>query len=234
MIESVIEMARLRGIVRYRFHSDDDEIEILIEGEASWVEEKVEELGLTGVGWYTPVAVAPRATNISSVTSRKLTQGEGDDGEEQEFSPNAPPADMGPEPDPSRIPVVRRPIGELDLNHAISRLELGAYERPDPIAIMEALEDIEKPEPLHGMMSVDPEAEAWLRALMGIVVREFGASGLRTEDIEEIASTHLGGREGVELEVFLESLFSAGKLVKIHGGDAIGWGPSPKWLGGRI
>jgi hypothetical protein len=28
----------------------------------------------------------------------------------------------------------------------------------------------------------------------------------------------------------LESLFSAGKLVKIHGGDATGWGPSPKWL----
>jgi hypothetical protein len=26
-------------------------------------------------------------------------------------------------------------------------------------------------------------------------------------------------------------LFAAGKLVKIHGGDATGWGPSPRWLG---
>lgn len=227
-------MSRLRGVVRYRFQSDEDEIEILIEGEASWVEEKVEELGLTGVGWYTPVAIAPQATNISSVTSRKILEGDMEEDFDAELSSNEPPADMGPEPDPTRIPIVRRPIGELNLNDAISRLDLGQYERPDPIALMEALEDIEKPEPLHGMMSVDPEAEAWLRALMGIVVREFGASGLRTEDIEEIASKHLGGREGVELEVFLESLFSAGKLVKIHGGDAIGWGPSPKWLGGRF
>ena len=51
---------------------------------------------------------------------------------------------------------------------------------------------------------------------------------------EEIASSKLGGREGTALEVWLESLFSAGKLVKIHGGDATGWGPSPKWLSGRI
>ncbi|MDA0716317.1 MAG: hypothetical protein O3A74_07150, partial [archaeon] len=64
-------MSRLLGVVRYRFHSEDDDIEILIEGEASWVEEKVEELGLTGVGWYTPVAFSAQATNISSVTSRK-------------------------------------------------------------------------------------------------------------------------------------------------------------------
>ena len=99
---------------------------------------------------------------------------------------------------------------------------------------MEALDEIDKPEPIVGMMSIDPQAEAWLRALMGIVVREFGASGLKTEDIEEIASSKLGGRDGIELEVWLESLFTAGKLVKIHGGDAIGWGPSPKWLGGKI
>jgi hypothetical protein len=49
--------------------------------------------------------------------------------------------------------------------------------------------------------------------------------------IEEVASTKLGGRTGVELSVWLESLFAAGKLVKIHGGDSTGWGPSPRWLG---
>ena len=81
---------------------------------------------------------------------------------------------------------------------------------------------------------MDPMAEAWLRELLQLVVRDHGASGLSTEDIEEIASKKLGNREGTALEVWLESLFSAGKLVKIHGGDAVGWGPSPKWLAGRF
>ena len=27
-----------------------------------------------------------------------------------------------------------------------------------------------------------------------------------------------------------DALFAAGKLVKIHGGNAVGWGPSPRWL----
>ena len=44
--------------------------------------------------------------------------------------------------------------------------------------------------------------------------------------IEEVASAQLGGRTGAELSVWLESLFAAGKLVKIHGGDTTGWGPS--------
>lgn len=226
-------MTKLKGMVRYRFLSDVDEVDVLIEGESAWVQEKVEELGLTGAGWYTPVAIAPQATNLSPVTLKRMEeQGTVEDSDSVDYT--APPTDMGPEPDPTRIPIVRRPIGELDLKRAVERLELGKYERPDPIAIMEALDEIDKPEPIIGMMSIDPQAEAWLRALMGIVVREFGASGLKTEDIEEIASSKLGGRDGIELEVWLESLFTAGKLVKIHGGDAIGWGPSPKWLGGKI
>ena len=96
------------------------------------------------------------------------------------------------------------------------------------------LDETDEPMPAQGKMSVDPMAEAWLRELMEIVVREHGATALRTEDIEEVASSKLGNRQGDELEFWLESLFSAGKLVKVHGGDAIGWGPSPRWLNGRI
>ena len=44
------------------------------------------------------------------------------------------------------------------------------------------------------------------------------------------ANDYLGDREGMELELFLEGLFRIGKLVKVHGGDSIGWGPSPAWL----
>ena len=65
-------------------------------------------------------------------------------------------------------------------------------------------------------------AEAWLKELMRLIVREGGRTALATETIEEVASAKLGGRTGVELSVWLESLFAAGKLVKIHGGDATG------------
>ena len=141
---------------------------------------------------------------------------------------------MGPEPDPSRIPVVRRPIGELDLQEKLSNAGLEPAERPDVIELMDILDDMDPPQPVQGATSVDPMAEAWLRELLQLVVRDHGITGLRTEDIEEIASSKLGGREGTSLEVWLDSLFSAGKLVKIHGGDATGWGPSPKWLAGRF
>ena len=100
--------------------------------------------------------------------------------------------------------------------------------------IMEIFAELDEPLPVQGTMSVDPMAEAWLRELMNIVVRDYGFTALKTSDIEEIASKKLGGREGTGLAVWLESLFSAGNLVKVHGGDAIGWGPSPRWLAGKV
>ena len=144
------------------------------------------------------------------------------------------PLDMGPTPDPSRIPIVRRPIGELNLQKDIDKIGVDGARKPDPIELMEMLDDTDEPMPAQGKMSVDPMAEAWLRELMEIVVREYGGTALRTDVIEEVASSKLGNRQGIELDVWLESLFSAGKLVKIHGGDAVGWGPSPRWLNGRI
>ena len=44
-------MAKLRGNVRYRFRSDEHDVNVLLEGDASWIEERVKELGLQGVGW---------------------------------------------------------------------------------------------------------------------------------------------------------------------------------------
>ena len=41
---------------------------------------------------------------------------------------------MGPEPDPSRIPVIRRPIGELDL--AAKLVEVGLESPVRPTALM--------------------------------------------------------------------------------------------------
>ena len=76
--------------------------------------------------------------------------------------------------------------------------------------------------------------EAWLRLLMEIVVREYGSTALATEVIEEVAGAKMGNKSRLELDVWLDSLFKQGKLVKVHGGDSVGWGPSPRWLQGKI
>lgn len=225
-------MRQLRGNVRYRFRSDDHDVNIVIEGDAEWVANHVDDLGLTGVGWTMPTGTQVKASNLSSVSRER--QAAGENIEMEDAPEDQPPADMGPTPDPSRIPIVRRPIGELNLQEKLSQAGLEPAERPDIIELMDILEDMDPPTPVQGATSVDPMAEAWLRELLQLVVRDHGSTGLRTEDIEEIASSKLGGREGTALEVWLESLFSAGKLVKIHGGDATGWGPSPRWLSGRI
>lgn len=225
-------MRQLRGNVRYRFRSDDHDLNIVLEGDAEWVESYVTELGLTGVGWTMPVGTEVKATNLSSVSQQRKDAGI--DIEMEDAPDSSKPLDMGPEPDPSRIPVVRRPIGELNLAEKLSAAGLEPAERPDIIDLMDMLDDTDPPQPVASATSVDPMAEAWLRELLQMVVRDHGMSGLSTEDIEEIASSKLGGREGTALEVWLQSLFTAGKLVKIHGGDATGWGPSPKWLVGRF
>lgn len=222
-------MTELRGQVRYRFRSDEHDVNVVVEGEATWVASKVETLGLTGVGWTMPAGRPPQATNLSSVSQASSIEASMHNLEAPEV-----PKDMGPTPDPSRIPVVRRPIGELNVEDRLAQSGLEGPTRPDIVGLMDILEDMDTPHPVQSVTSVDPMAEAWLRELLEIVVRDHGMSGLRTEDIEEIASSKLGGRDGTSLEVWLESLFAAGKLVKIHGGDATGWGPSPKWLAGRI
>tara|TARA_S200000501_G_scaffold163765_1_gene154392 strand:+ start:3948 stop:4619 length:672 start_codon:yes stop_codon:yes gene_type:complete len=223
-------MAELTDYVQYRFRSDEHDTNVLLKGEAEWVRQKVEELGLTGLGWTMPIGQEKKKADISSNSSRdnkiSITVEDEPIGEK--------PLDMGPTPDPSRIPVVRRPIGELDLSKELKMLGLEKPVRPDVIELMEIFAEMDDPRPVQGAMSVDPMAEAWLRELLHVVVREYGITALRTQDIEEIASKKLGNREGTALEVWLESLFSAGKLVKVHGSDAIAWGPSPRWLAGKI
>ncbi|MGA0331424.1 MAG: hypothetical protein ACO3NJ_05175 [Candidatus Poseidoniaceae archaeon] len=208
------------GDVRFTFRSDETDVNVTIEGKRAWVEGLVEELGLSEVGTMLPIGIPSPSSKQPSVME--------DDGE---GNADLPPTDMGPEPDPSRIPVVRRPIGALNVEIEIEKIGLKPPSQNDVFELMDAFAELEEPRPIQGEMSVDPMAEAWLKELMRLIVREGGRTALATETIEEVASAKLGGRTGVELSVWLESLFAAGKLVKIHGGDATGWGPSPRWLG---
>lgn len=205
------------GDVRFIFRSDDTDVNVTIEGKRAWVERIVDELGLSDVGSFIPLGQNPLAQNQPNIL--------------EEDDAMLPPTDMGPEPDPSRIPVVRRPIGALNVEVEIEKIGLEPPSRNDVFELMDAFSELDEPRPIQGQMSIDPMAEAWLRELMRLIVREGARTALATETIEEVASAKLGGRTGVELSVWLESLFAAGKLVKIHGGDATGWGPSPRWLG---
>ena len=206
--------------VRFTFRSDETDVNVTIEGKRAWVESLVEELGLSEVGIMLPIGIPSPSSKQPSIME--------DDDEE---NAHLPPSDMGPEPDPSRIPVVRRPIGALNVDIEIEKIGLKPPSQNDVFELMDAFAELEEPRPIQGEMSVDPMAEAWLKELMRLIVRDGGRTALATETIEEVASAKLGGRTGVELSVWLESLFAAGKLVKIHGGDATGWGPSPRWLG---
>ena len=208
------------GDVRFTFRSEETDVNVTIEGKKEWVEGIIDELGLSEVGSMMPIGI------ISPI---KKSDSMEDDGDEEDVL--LPPSDMGPEPDPSRIPVVRRPIGALNVEIEIEKIGLEPPSPNDVFELMDAFSELDEPRPIQGEMSVDPMAEAWLKELMRLIVREGGRTALATETIEEVASTKLGGRTGVELSVWLESQFAAGKLVKIHGGDATGWGPSPRWLG---
>ena len=208
------------GDVRFTFRSDETDVNVIIEGKKVWVEGIVEELGLSDVGLTMPIGVQARSIEPDAISE--------DIDEEDTLKA---PTDMGPEPDPSRIPVVKRPIGALNVEIEIEKIGLEPPSQNDVFELMDAFSELDEPRPIQGEMSVDPMAEAWLKELMRLIVREGGRTALATEMIEEVASTKLGGRTGVELSVWLESLFAAGKLVKIHGGDSTGWGPSPRWLG---
>ena len=210
-------MQELSGMVRYRFRHDDDDVDVLLEGEAEWVKDIVAELGLIKVGWMMPMATDSTSMGPSGLGSSTPRS-------------SGKPTDMGPTPDPGRIPVIRRPIGELNLPAKLLEVGLEHPIKPEVNDLRDLLADVEEPYPAQGPMVIDPMGEAWLRELMRIVVRSYGVSAITTETIALAASDYLSDREDLELELFLEALFRRGLLVKIHGGDATGWGPSPAWL----
>ncbi|MEC7254214.1 MAG: hypothetical protein VXV89_04535 [Candidatus Thermoplasmatota archaeon] len=206
--------------VQFTFRSEELDVDVTIEGKKAWVKGIVDDLGLSEVGSMIPLGVTSPIGDSKSAEDNQTDE-----------DILVAPTDMGPEPDPSRIPVVKRPIGALDIELEIEKIGLEPPSSNDVFELMDAFSELEEPRPIQGEMSVDPMAEAWLKELMRLVVREGGRTALATETIEEVAGHKLGGRSGIELSVWLESLFAAGKLVKIHGGDATGWGPSPRWLG---
>ncbi len=216
----------MRGTVRFRFRSIENDIDVLLEGEARWVEELRQEIGLSGaVG-----VLQPLAARLADPDENEPESAVGDF-EPESLSPNESEAVLpGPPPDPSRIPSVVRKIGEFNLDSSMA--ELGGRKRsePDIEVICEILDELaEEVEPLTDTMSGDPLAEAWIQLLLTLVVREHGHTSLPLSSIEMAIGDRIN-REAAELEIFLDRLWMMGRLERIHGGAETEYSPNPSWM----
>mgnify|MGYP001169549962 CR=1 FL=1 len=204
--------------VRFRFRSKSEDIDIMLEGTAKLVNSVRSSIAINGAMGFT--------REIFSVND---TGGKGNHQSEDSRISNLEESLPGPPPDPSRIPSVVRTVGELDLEQEISALGISMQTDPDISALEEFLTEVEPPEPLANVLSVDPMAEAWLQLVLTMVVREHGHTSLSISDIYRLLGDRVNKGE-VELKVFLDGLWKLGKLERIHGGAEDHYSPNPSWL----
>jgi hypothetical protein len=204
--------------VRFRFRSKSEDIDIMLEGTGKLVNSVRSSIAINGAMGFT--------REIFSVND---TGGKGNHQSEDSRISNLEESLPGPPPDPSRIPSVVRTVGELDLEQEISALGITMQTDPDISALEEFLSEVEPPEPLANVLSVDPMAEAWLQLVLTMVVREHGHTSLSISDIYRLLGDRVNKGE-VELKVFLDGLWKLGKLERIHGGAEDHYSPNPSWL----
>ena len=204
--------------VRFRFRSKSEDIDIMLEGTGKLVNSVRSSIAINGAMGFT-----------REIFSANDTGGKGNHQSEDSRISNLEESLPGPPPDPSRIPSVVRTVGELDLEQEISALGITMQTDPDISALEEFLSEVEPPEPLANVLSVDPMAEAWLQLVLTMVVREHGHTSLSISDIYRLLGDRVNKGE-VELKVFLDGLWKLGKLERIHGGAEDHYSPNPSWL----
>ena len=223
-------MSTLKGPVRFRFRQPESDVDVMIQGDAVWVQALREDLGLGDVGWIQPMATTGHSVQVSQSDEESVEDGEMTDDESPVILQSDTTTSLpGPPPDPSRIPVVRRVIGDMDLDAEMEKLGIEHPRSPTAEELSDLIAEMDEPEPIMSQVSTDPIAEAWLQRLMRVAVRKFGVTALPVEVIDSSACEQLE-RSGMELELWLEGMWRLGKLVKVHGGGSYGYGPSPRWL----
>lgn len=223
-------MVVLKGPVRFRFRRPEDDVDVLVQGEASWVQSVREDLGLSDVGWVQPLAVTGSSSAPAIDVDDEDDVDEGGIVDDGDIVVDEGPVSLpGPPPDPSRVPEVRRTIGSMSLDEEMEKLGIEKPHSPTVAELEELIEDMEDPDPLTSVVSSDPMAEAWLQSLMHAAVRKFGVTALPLEIIDEVAGDLLD-RHGDGLDAWLDGMWRMGKLVKVHGADKVGYGPTPAWL----
>jgi hypothetical protein len=223
-------MSTLKGPVRFRFRQPESDVDVMIQGDAEWVQALREDLGLGDVGWIQPMATTGHSVQVSQSDEESVEDAEMTDDESPVILQSDTTSSLpGPPPDPSRIPIVRRVIGDMDLDAEMEKLGIEHPRSPTAEELSDLIAEMDEPEPIMSQVSTDPIAEAWLQRLMRVAVRKFGVTALPVEVIDSSACEQLE-RSGMELELWLEGMWRLGKLVKVHGGGSYGYGPSPRWL----
>ena len=199
--------------IRFSFRSNEQDVEVVIQGPPSWVNLYRERIGLEGdIGYTQSVSGAMEEDFDGAPKAKKVNE-----------LPGHPP-------DPSRLPSVVRVIGDLDIEAGLDKLGAPARTEPDLAEISIFLDELEEmPEPLSDNMSGDPMAESWIQLVMTLVVREHGHTSLSLGSIESLLGERVN-RSGIGLQMFLDRLWLLGRLERIHGGAEIQYAPNPSWL----
>ena len=206
---------RLDGPVRFRFRDLEADIEVLIEGDAAWVENMREELGISGdgPGYTVPIHGTFRNNNEETISSANRSRANARGG---------PPQRPGPPPDPSRIPPSIRDIGNLDIESEFDKLGVTLSPIPSAEELKTALLELEPFEPLE-------EASTEL-ALEEIIVRTHGWPSISESILFEV----LGSRFSMDSKAFgkwLRRLWKQGRVERIFGSDGEdAYAPFPFWL----
>ena len=182
---------RLDGPVRFRFRDLEADIEVLIEGDAAWVEKMREELGISGdgPGYTVPIHGTFRNNSEEAISSANRSRADARGG---------PPQRPGPPPDPSRIPASIRDIGNLDIESEFDKLGVTLDPIPSADELKSALTELEPFEPLEEASTELALEERVLQALMEIIVRTHGWPSISESLLFEV----LGSRFSMDSQAF--------------------------------
>ena len=214
---------RLDGPVRFRFRDLEADIEVLIEGDAAWVEKMREELGISGdgPGYTVPIHGTFRNNSEEAISSANRSRADARGG---------PPQRPGPPPDPSRIPASIRDIGNLDIESEFDKLGVTLDPIPSADELKSALTELEPFEPLEEASTELALEERVLQALMEIIVRTHGWPSISESLLFEV----LGSRFSMDSQAFgkwLRRLWKQGRVERIFGSNGEdAYAPFPFWL----
>jgi len=214
---------RLDGPVRFRFRDLEADIEVLIEGDAAWVENMREELGISGdgPGYTVPIHGTFRNNKVETISSANRSRADARGGPSQR---------PGPPPDPTRIPPSIRDIGNLDIESEFDKLGVTLSPIPSAEELKTALLELEPFEPLEEASTELALEERVLQALMEIIVRTHGWPSISESILFEV----LGSRFSMDSKAFgkwLRRLWKQGRVERIFGSDGEdAYAPFPFWL----